>query len=351
MVVLVRWMLKKFVETGYFDDKFNLFIGANKKELARGTKTKYEKIDFIKSRKVYYLVSIVMVLIGVISLVSHGLNLGIDFKGGTSITLNSNKEMTEKNIKEDIESLNYTYESIDKLNDGSIQIILDDSLTKEQVLEAESYFTDKYEAQTDIGVISNMVKRELIKNAIISLVLASVGIVLYLSLRFKFSYAISAIISLFHDSFFIVALFSLLQLEVTSVFIAAILSIIGYSINDTIVTFDRIRENLNNKKIKNEEQLASVVNDSLRQTLGRSIITTLTTLIPVISLIILGSNEILNFNIALLFGLISGVYSSICIASQLWFDIEKKNIGKPKKKKWYEEDNMPEEKKVKGVNA
>ena len=108
---------------------------------------------------------------------------------------------------------------------------------------------------------------------------------------------------------------------------------------------------MNNKKIKNEEQLADVVNISLRQTIGRSIITTLTTLIPVISLIALGSNEILNFNVALLFGLISGVYSSICIASQLWFDIEKKNIGKPKKKKWYEEDNMPEEKKIKGVNA
>ena len=351
MVALVRWMIKKFVETGYFDNKLNLFIGANKKELARGTKTKYENVNFIKSRKFYYGISLIMVVIGIVSLVTNGLNLGIDFKGGTSITLNSSQDLTVKNIEKDIESLEYTYESIDKLNDGSIQVILDDSLTKEQVLETESYFTEKYEAQTDIGVISNMVKKELIKNAVISLVLASVAIVLYLSLRFKFSYAISAIISLLHDVFFIIALFSILKLEVSSIFIAAILSIIGYSINDTIVTFDRIRENLNNKKIKKEEQLADVINISLRQTIGRSIVTTLTTLIPVVALIVLGSNEILNFNVALLFGLISGVYSSICIASQLWFDIEKKNIGKPKKKKWYEEDNMPEEKKVKGVNA
>ena len=354
MVVFVRWLLNKFVETGYFDDKYNLFIGCNKKDLKRGTKTRYEKIDFIKNRKWYYLCSVIILIIGVISLVTQGLHLGIDFKGGTSITLSAGTNMTEKTVTNDLEELGYKIESVDSLSDKSIQAKIADSLTKEQVMETEEYFTNKYNVQTDIGVISNMVKQELIKNAFISLILASIGIVLYLSFRFRFSYAVGAIVSLLHDAFFIVALFSIFGLEVNSIFIAAILSIIGYSINDTIVTFDRIRENkktLYNNNIKKEEQLQHVINLSLRQTLGRSIITTLTTLIPVVSLILLGSHEILNFNIALLFGLISGVYSSICIASQLWFDIEKRSIGKPKKKKWYEDDSMPEEKKIKGINA
>ena len=123
-------------------------------------------------------------------------------------------------------------------------------------------------------------------------------------------------------------------------FIAAILSIIGYSINDTIVTFDRIRENIKEKKsnkILASNELKEAVNNRLNQTLGRSIVTTMTTLMPVISLIILGSHEIINFNIALLIGLIAGVYSSIFIASQIWFMIEKHSSGKPIKKKWYEE--------------
>lgn len=354
MVVFVRWLLQKFVDTGYFDDKYNLFIGCNKKQLARGEKTRYEKLDFIKTRKWYYIASVILLVVGVVSLTTQGLQLGIDFKGGTSITLSAGNQMTEKTVTKDLEELGYEIASVDTLNDQSIQVKIEDSLTKEQVIETEDYFTNKYQAQTDIGVISNMVKQELIKNAIISLVLASIGIVLYLSFRFRFSYAISAIVALLHDTFFIVALFSILHLEVTSIFIAAVLSIIGYSINDTIVTFDRIRENkkvLYPNGIKKKEQLQNVVNTSLRQTLDRSIVTTLTTLIPVVSLILLGSHEILNFNIALLFGLVSGVYSSICIASQLWFDIEKKNVGKPRKKKWYEEDNEPEEKKIKGINA
>jgi len=224
-------------------------------------------------------------------------------------------------------------------------------LTKDQVLTTEKYFQEKYEAKTDIGVVSNVVKQELVKNAIIALILASIGIVLYVSIRFRFSYALSGVVALIHDAFIIFVIFSLFKLEVSSIFIAAILSIIGYSINDTIVTFDRIRENIRNKKkLKTKEDLEEVINEGLNATLKRSIITTLTTLCPVICLIVLGSHEIINFNLALLFGLIAGVLSSIFVACQLLFDLEKKNINKPIKKKWYEETE-PEEKKIKGINA
>jgi SecD/SecF fusion protein len=144
--------------------------------------------------------------------------------------------------------------------------------------------------------------------------------------------------------------FSLFKLEVSSIFIAAALSIIGYSINDTIVTFDRMRENVMKKKdgrIRSEEELKEVVNESLNKVLGRSIVTTITTLCPVIMLIFFGSHEIFNFNLALLIGLVFGVLSSIFVACQLWYVLEKKNIGKPAKKKWYEEEDEPKKTQVK----
>ena len=172
-------------------------------------------------------------------------------------------------------------------------------------------------------------------------------------MRFTFTYAVGALVALFHDVFMMVGLFSIFRLEVTSIFIAAILAIVGYSINDTIVTFDRIRENLDKKyhgKLKNKEQYIELVNESLRETFGRSLITTITTLIPVVILILFGSHDILNFNIALLFGLVLGVYSSLFIASQLWLDLDYHH-SKKEKKKPKKEVKEDEEILIKGINA
>lgn len=344
MVILTRWLLKMFVSSGIFDEKIKLFIGYRKMK-------KDKKIDFIKNSRVFFGISIVCIILGIVSLGFNGLNLGIDFKGGSSITIKTKQKITEKDLKEDCKKLNYTLDTIDFIDDQTTYVKINNKLRKNQVVKAEKYFEDKYNSSTEIGVVSNMVKRELLKNAFISLGLASICIILYLSFRFKFSYAISAIVALLHDVFLIIAFFSIFRLEVSSIFIAAILSIIGYSVNDTIVAFDRIRETLSKKENKKltKEDLKEVVNSSLKNTLSRSIITSITTIIPVVCLIILGSYEIINFNIALLVGLVVGSYSSICIASQLWYVIEKKQIGKPIKKKWYEDD--VEELKVKGINS
>ena len=349
MVVLVRFLLNKFVQTGWFDQKQNLFIGF-KKEKNDKKELKIKKMNFIGKSKFFVTISIVILIAGIISIRVHGMNLGIDFKGGSSITLQLTENITEDTLKEDVKTLGFTLESIEYIDDTNVSIIVDNSLGQDQVTETEKYFASKYQAKTDIGVVSNVVKRELIKNAIYSLVIACIGIIVYISFRFTFSYAISGLVALFHDVGIIVALFSLFHFEVSTIFIAAILSIIGYSINDTIVTFDRIRENLKDKKVKRVDDLKDVVNVSLRQTIGRSLITTITTLFPVLTLIFLGSHEIFYFNVALLIGLVAGSYSSIFIASQLWIFIEKHRIGKPKKKKWYEETE-PEELKVKGINS
>lgn len=345
MVVLIRFLLGLFVKTGNFDNKLNLFIGYKKER-------KQPKINFVKIRKFAYIYLALLVGLGIYTFAANKLKLGIDFKGGSSITLVSDQKLQEKEIKQDIEKLEYNLYEIEVLDDNTVIAKVEETLTKDQVLEAEEYFGEKYEAKSEIGVVSNVVKQELVKNAVISLMLASIGIVLYVALRFKFSYAFSGIVALIHDVFVIFVIFSLFKLEVSSIFVAAILSIIGYSINDTIVTFDRIRENIRNKdKIKNKQELENIVNEGLNATLTRSIITTLTTLLPVITLIVFGSHEIMNFNLALLFGMIAGVLSSIFIACQLLFDLEKNNINKPVKKKWYEEDNEPVEKKIKGINS
>lgn len=355
MVFVNRKILNKFVETGVFDDKPKLFIGVNPKDIPdikkgeKRTKNSFTKLDFVKHRHVFMILSSALIVLGAVVIAMKGLKLGIDFKGGTSIDLITDKNITEKQIKDDIKSLEYNLEEINILDNG-VTIKIDNTLSKEQISKTEKYFTDKYNAKTDIGVVSDVVKKELIKNAILSLIFASIGITIYMSLRFRFDYAISTIIALLHDVFIVIAIFSVFRLEVSSIFIAAILSIIGYSINDKIVTFDRIKENLKKKKkVKSEEELKDIVNSSLRSVLVRSINTTLTVIFPVVALIIFGSRDILNFNLALLFGLIIGVYSSVLIASQIWFDIRRKNLDKCEEKP-YKDDEI-EELKVKGINA
>lgn len=358
MVALTRWLIRLFAKTGYFDNKPSVFLGIREKNIPnveKGEKRKYyafQKIDFVKNRKWFYLGSIIVIAVGTASLVTNGLNLGVDFKGGTSIGIRTEQKITEKQIKEDLKELKFDLRDIETGKDGTITATINNELDNNEVLDTEDYFEEKYEAKTEIGVISNVVKIELINNAIKALLIAFIGIVIYVSIRFKFSYAITGIIALLHDVIMIIALFSILKLEVSSIFIAAILSIIGYSINDTIVTFDRIRENINKNfsdRIMSKNELKEVVNNSLRSTLVRSIITTITTLIPVGALIFLGSGEILNFNLALLFGLISGVYSSLFIASQLWYDIEQRHHGKRSKKK--KTKTEPEELAIKGINS
>lgn len=346
MVYLTRTLLDLFVKTGKFDNKLGLFIGY--KEKSKQMKT----INFIKMRKGAYAYLVIMLIVGVVSLCTNKLELGIDFKGGSSINIVGEEKVNITNFKKDLKELGYTVYDSEVIDSKSVILKVSESFNKSQVLEVEEHFTEKYNVKTEIGVISNIVKKNLVKNAALSLLIASLFIVLYISFRFKFSYAISGIVALIHDALIIVFIFSLFKLEVTSIFIAAILSIIGYSINDTIVSFDRIRENINRKgKIKDAKQLEEIVNTSLTVTLGRSIVTTITTLCPVVCLMLFGAHEIINFNLALFVGLVAGVLSSIFIASQLWYDIEKKSIGKPVKKKWYEEEDKVKEKKVKGVNA
>ena len=174
-----------------------------------------------------------------------------------------------------------------------------------------------------------MIGQELAKNAMKALIYAAIGIIIYVSLRFEWRMGLSSVLALLHDVFMIVALFSLLRLEVDITFIAAVLTIVGYSINDTIVTFDRVRENLHKiKVITKPEQIDDIVNRSIRQTMTRSVNTVLTVIVVVVAILIFGASSLFNFSLALLIGLVSGVFSSVFIAVPLWGIMKKRQLKK-----------------------
>ena len=341
LVFLSKAVIAFFANTGVFDNKINLFIGLSKKKIipAKEVRIPFKKLDFVKSRKIVLPIVLLVLVGGLTYSIITNFNFAVDFTGGTSITVNTT---------EDIDLKNYTVSKLDKTKD-STTIVIKEKLTKEEIKELSNTLEEDYHTTSNIYVVSDMVKKQLIKNAILAVLISLIGIIIYVSFRFRFNYAISGIIALIHDALITIIFFGIFKLQIDSVFIAAILTIIGYSINDTIVTFDMIRRNYKERNITKKEDLPELVNDSVRLTFFRSLMTTATTIVPIICLIGLGSHEILNFNIALLVGFIAGVFSSIYISNSLWLILDGKRLSKaPKAKKEKEEK---EEMQIKGINC
>ena len=323
MVFINKKVLKWLSTSKYFESKPNAFIKFKAK------KEKKINLNIIKHTKKCIITTIVFITFGLVYLFVSGLNLGIDFSTGSDITINSDKKLSINEIKNDFKVLKYDISEINKQSSNEVNVKINEEIKDEEIAKVNNYFEEKYNATTQINVITNLVKQGLVKNAIYSVIIALIAIIIYISTRFKFSYAISSVIALLHDIAIIAILFSIFKIEVNVIFIAAILTILGYSINNTIVVFDRVRENMKGKKDKiTKEVLKNVVNKSISETLTRSIYTTITTLIPVICLIILGSKGILPFNIAIIFGLIAGCYSSSILSGQIWYLIESKKLKK-----------------------
>ena len=345
MVGITRVLMKMFVKTKYFDNKLNLFIGVHVENIKQDEKKK--TYNYLGLSKFFAAFSLVVILASVVMFAFKGMNLGIDFRAGSDITL-ATTEISEEDLKSDLKELDLDEVSID-ITSSETDIRVSDELKESEVDEVESYFLEKYNTSVDIGVVSNVVKQDLIKNAIFSIVISLIGIILYITFRFKFSYGISSVICLVHDALMMVASVILLRVEVNSMFIAAVLAIIGYSINNTIVVFDRVRENLRKKDKDNlsKDELKEVVNVSIKDTMSRSIYTSLTTLLPVLALLIMGSREILTFNVAMIVGLIAGTYSSLLLAGSLYVFFASKKRKHNKKKKVVKEVS---EKTIKGIN-
>lgn len=333
-----RLLLGLLVNSGMFDNKPFLF-GVSTKRVhtpeenmeTLDLSTPFDKIDFVGKRKPFYILSVFLLAAGIAMLSIFQLNLGIDFSSGTRVEVMTDGPLTSDEVRATIEAAGYETDDIVLSGDNSNIAVLRyvEDFTQQEIAELKSSFIDEFGVEPSVSTVSPTVGQELARNAVYALAIAAIGIIIYVAFRFEWRFGVSAIVALLHDAFFMIAIFSILRLEVDITFIAAVLTIVGYSINDTIVTFDRIRENLHRAgAIQTEQELADIVNKSLRQTLVRSVITVLTVVFVVVSLIFFGAPSIQNFSIALLIGLIAGTYSSIFIAAQLWFDLKRKQLFK-----------------------
>jgi len=276
---------------------------------------------FMKLRKIWYAISILIIIPGIISLFSQGFNKGIDFSGGNLLDVKFNQATTVEQVREVLQGFD--------LADASIQSSSEtDFIIKTRELSEEDNASVIKGLDSQLGGVNlqrservgPVMGRELILKAIYALLAASVLMIIYITWRFEFKQGIAAILALLHDTLVVAGVFSIFQIEIDSAFIAAILTIIGYSINDTIIIFDRIRENMLNRK--KGEALEDVINTSLWQTMARSINTVLMVEIILVSLLLLGGLTIRGMVLALLIGITVGAYSSICVASPLWFDFK-----------------------------
>ncbi|MED4016394.1 protein translocase subunit SecDF [Sutcliffiella cohnii] len=340
-VLGTRLLLGLWVHSRALNNKPHLF-GLKKEEIMdiKDTKedtvppNKFENVDFIKHRKKFFIFSTAMVVIGIALLSTLKLNLGIDFVSGTRVEIMGETTISAEEVQQELASINFEPRDV-VLSGANKEIAVArflDELNQQEIATIKEHLSAKYGSEPNVSTVSSIVGQEISRNAFFAVLIAALGIIIYVTIRFEWIFAASAIIALFHDAFFIIAFFSLVRLEVDLTFIAAVLTIVGYSINDTIVTFDRIRENLKKKKrVKTYEDLAEVVNLSLQQTFTRSINTVVTVLFAVIALLIFGSESITNFSVALLVGLVAGTYSSLFLASQLWLVWKHKQLMRPKK--------------------
>ena len=272
--------------------------------------------DFMKVRKLALTISLVLVITSVVLLLTRGLNLGIDFTGGNVIQVEFEKRPPDvANVREVISSIVAKGAMIQNFGEKGIIIRTNEDTeeSREAVVKTlTSTYTDA--KVTGFEKVGPVVGGELRRQAIIGVSIALVAILIYITLRFQFRFAVVSVVPLVHDVLIALGFFSITQMEISSSFIAAILTIVGYSLNNTIIILDRVRENWGSLSRKG---IVKLVNESLNQTLGRTINTTLTTLFPVIALCVWGGPVLAAFSYAMLVGIFAGTWSSMFVATGL----------------------------------
>ncbi|MFR3821561.1 MULTISPECIES: protein translocase subunit SecD [Hungatella] len=316
---ITKFVLNTLFNLGFQDPKFY------------GTKTDKKTIDFLGKRKIWFAVSLVVIVIGLGGLVINKtqtgdiLNYSMEFKGGTSTNVTFNEDMTLDEISSKVVPVveNVTGDAqvqTQKVAGTNEVIIKTRTLTVEERQALDQAMVDNFGVEAEkitAESISGAISKEMKEDAIIAVIIATICMLLYIWLRFKdIKFAGSAVLALLHDVLVVLAFYALLKWSVGSTFIACMLTIVGYSINATIVIFDRIRENL---KVHSKLELAEIVNMSITQTFTRSINTSLTTFVMVFVLFLLGVSSIREFALPLMVGIVCGTYSSVCITGSLWY--------------------------------
>ncbi|MBO8159943.1 protein translocase subunit SecF [Thermosyntropha sp.] len=276
-------------------------------------------MQIIQRRKIFYIISLIIIIPGLVSLFMQGLNLGIDFTGGSILHVKIENNVNAGEVRSVLEELDLEKAEVQKSGDEFY--IRTVELSQEQTKELLNDLKDKFGKVEFLSAesVGPTIGKELTRNAILALLIAGVLMLIYITVRFEFHFGIAAIAAIIHNVLVVLGIFSLFQWEINSSFIAAILTVIGYSINDTIVIFDRIRENM---KFKLKEDRMTLLNRSIMQTLNRSINTVLTSAFALVALLVFGGATIKIFVLAMLIGFVTGAYTSIFIASPIWYELK-----------------------------
>ena len=285
--------------------------------------------DIAGKAKIWFVISLLIIIPGLISMATRGFNFGIDFTGGTIMDLRFENPVTLAQVRESLKPFNLEGSTIqlsgeDSAVESSKDVMIRtgdlEEVQRKEVMAGIRSAVGNYEVMREEKVGAT-IGSELILNAVLALVISWAMIILYVAWRFEFKFGISAVIALIHDILIVLAFFSFTQRQVDSSFVAALLTIVGYSINDTIVIFDRIRENLKIHSRRGGDS-TEIVNRSIYQTLTRSLYTVFTCLFTTFALFFFGGETSKDFTFALIVGFCSGCYSSIFIAGPLWLQLK-----------------------------
>ncbi len=346
IVFIVRFLLGLLVNSGYLDGRYELF-GVKKSDVpdvAKGEErrkfSKFKGFDFVGKAKYFVCTSLAVLVISIVCMGVNGfsgngvMNLGIDFTSGTTLTIQSDAAIDQDTLESQLEELGLDPSSV-KINGSESNIAsvyLKDAVDADTMSTVKASLQETYGHEVTDNTVTPVIGQELVRNAVIISVLAWIGILIYMSVRFKWDYALSAIVALIHDVLIILAFCAILRLEINTEIVAVLLTIIGYSVNNSIVVFDRIRDHVRAHRGRiAKEEYRELVNEAIQATCTRSVFSTLTTMLPVIFLLLMGSGAIFVFNLTLLIGLIAGAGSSLFIAAQLWYQLRLRE--KPKKVK------------------
>lgn len=342
-VFFVKFLLGLLVNSGILDNKKTWFNVKLKHipDVAKKEEQRYfgpfKNVDFVKIAPRFIAVSVIVITLGFLSTGFNlfsgkgAMNFGIDFASGTKITVNSDVALDEATLIADFETFGLDNFNIQLSGDKVAYITTTEALSRETLVDINDAMIAKYGQEINESVVTPIIGAELVRNAMFASVIAWILMLVFVTVRFEWDYGFATVVALVHDILMVLAVFAIFRLEVTTELVAVILAIIGYSVDDTIVIFDRIRETLNtlNKPHYTKDDYAKIVNDSLAAVALRSLWNTTTTIIPIVFLLSLGSGAIFTFNFAMFIGLISGAYSSIFIAAQLWLFIRMRR--RPKK--------------------
>ena len=295
------------------------------------------KFNFNKYFKFFNIFSIMLIIISVVLLIFKGLNFGVDFKGGTLIELRAiDKQITISKIRQSFMNMNLgdvTVKEFGKNNDFLIKFEKKENNNKNLIVQIKNDLSKSIGSGFNFRRVENVgpkVSSELLRSGIIAIGLSLLAMLIYIWIRFEWQFSIGAILALFHDVLLTLGIFSLFSLEINLSIVAAILTIVGYSMNDTVVIFDRVRENL--KKFS-DVKIFDLTNISINETLSRTIITSVTTLLALFSIYIFGGEILKGFSLAMILGVIFGTYSSIYIANPIliFLNVSQKTILKEDK--------------------